>query len=232
MMQRWQAFRCSSLGHVLGLNVDCDEDKVILTVAVEQPQPVSGLHALERRLALRLHRSASPRMTWLMRRSTELASGQVALPIAIALVGREIQRNRIKSARVISIVWTGGLLLHVTIKLIARRKRPALFPVLTRAGGYSLPSGHTVTAVVTYGLAAWTVRRYLPESLRWFPTTIAIVIVTATGASRVYLGVHYPTDVFAGALIGAVWLAGSLRMLTEIEAQYGRRFSRRRLGLA
>jgi membrane-associated phospholipid phosphatase len=223
MMQRWQRLRCSSLGHILGLNIDCGPGMSPIETEVDPVVPNGGWRSWERRVALALNDHSNPTLEWWMRRSTDLAYGQISLPIALALVGRELQRGRRKSARVIAIVWVGGLGLHVSVKLVARRKRPMLFPALARAGGYSLPSGHTVTAVVTYGLAAWAVRRYVPEPVRWVPSVVATGIVAAVGTSRVYLGVHYPSDVLAGATLGFVWLQGSLTVLTRIEAEYVRR---------
>lgn len=229
MMQRWQQFRCSPLGHILGLNVDCGPGMAPIEAEVESGVPTTGWRSWDHRVVLRLYRYSNPRLEWWLRRATDMASGQIALPIALALVGREVQRGRRKSAQVIAVVWVGGLGLHVSVKLVARRKRPRLFPALTRAGGYSLPSGHTVTAVVTYGLAAWAVRRYVPGPVRWLPSVIATGIVVAVGTSRVYLGVHYPSDVVAGAVLGFVWLQGSLTVLTRIEAEYSRQGSWRGL---
>lgn len=223
LMQRWERFRCSPLGHILGLNVDCEGDKALVQPVIESTLPVAGWRAWDRRIALQLYHARNPTLEWWMRRATDLASGQTSLPIALTLVGRELQRGRRKSARVIAIVWVGGLALHVGVKLVARRQRPRLFPALTRAGGYSMPSGHTVTAVVTYGLAAWTVRRYLPGPLQWLPVTIATGVIGAVGTSRVYLGVHYPSDVLAGGVMGYAWLHGALAMLTKLEAEYLRR---------
>jgi membrane-associated phospholipid phosphatase len=190
--------------------------------------PATGWRALDHRIALALHRRATPRLSWWMRRATDAASGQVAVPIALTLVSLELRDNRPKAARAIAVTWIGGLLLHVGIKLIYRRKRPTLFPALTRAGGYSLPSGHTVTAVVTYGLAASAVNDVIPRRWHWLPISIATAICSAVATSRVYLGVHFPTDVMAGALLGLTWLRGSLKTLARIEAEYFLRTSRRR----
>ena len=79
-----------------------------------------------------------------------------------------------------------------------------------------------MTAVVTYGLVASTIKPRLPAEWQWLPTTAACAIVTAVGTSRVYLGVHYPSDVVAGALVGMGWMHGSLRALDRIEQEYER----------
>lgn len=215
MMQRWHELRCSQVGHLLGIDANCAQVPLPEAPELQPVAPPSGWRGLDRRVALAVHRHASPRIGWLMRRSTDVASGQIAVPVALTLVGFEVHRGRRPSARIIAITWIGGLLFHITVKMIYRRKRPALFPALTPAGGYSLPSGHTVTAVVTYGLAAATVAPFLPRGLRWLPSTVATAIVTSVATSRVYLGVHYPSDVLAGALIGLGWLKGSLRALAR-----------------
>jgi membrane-associated phospholipid phosphatase len=225
--QRWQEFRCSPLGRILGIDIDCAPEAPPIVDTAVPAVPVAGLRALDRRVALALHGYAQPWLDWLMRRATNLASGQVTVPVALALVGWELRRGQRRSARAIAISWIGGLILHVTVKLIARRKRPALFPALTRAGGYSLPSGHTVTAVVTYGLAASAIVPILPRGWRWLPPAVATGVAGAVGTSRVYLGVHYPSDAVAGALIGLVWLRGSLEVLERIDLDYAGRINER-----
>jgi len=81
---------------------------------VDLSTPVTGWHAADRRIALAIHGRSDPKRDWLMRQATIVASGQVTVPIALVLVGWEIQRGQRKSARAITISWIGGLMLHVT----------------------------------------------------------------------------------------------------------------------
>jgi|GEM_PF-110845 len=101
----------------------------------------------------------------------------------------------------------GGEMLTFALKEMVRRQRPAfLFPTAI-ASGYSFPSGHAVIAVVFYGLVGYF---FIRKAVHW-RTKVAIFLSTCffiffIGVSRIYLGVHYPSDVFAGFILGFMWL--------------------------
>jgi membrane-associated phospholipid phosphatase len=122
------------------------------------------------------------------------------LPVVLALVGA-----------------IGILVVVLTAKVLVVRERPPIpFAVITEAG-FSFPSGHAAGTAVVMTLAAWLLTRYLIT--RWIPQvvvwTLAIGLTGAVGLSRIYLGVHYVSDVVGGWLLGAAWagavvLVGSL----------------------
>ncbi|MGI8476879.1 MAG: phosphatase PAP2 family protein [Thermomicrobiales bacterium] len=173
--------------------------------------------ALDRTLALALHSRHGKNWTRAMRRATDLASGPVTVPIAIGMMAWKGQTKGRRSAEVVGVAWIGAQLVHGSLKLLYHRKRPTLFPPLVKAGGYALPSGHTVTAVVTYGLAAAMIGPHVPARWRRVPAVAAGAVVAAVGTSRVYLGVHYPSDVLAGIFVGGSWLWASLAVLGRVE---------------
>jgi membrane-associated phospholipid phosphatase len=82
---------------------------------------------------------------------------------------------------------------------------------LHEAGGYGLPSGHSQSAVVVWGIIASHVRK------RWF-WIVAVLLMVLIGFSRIYLGVHFPTDVLGGWALGAVLLVGYVFLVPHIEA--------------
>lgn len=91
------------------------------------------------------------------------------------------------------------------LKLLIARPRPvAPLPALTETT-FSFPSYHAVAAVAFYGFVAFVLCRLYPERKRTV-CTLAILIMLALGASRLYLGVHFPTDVLGGYALGALWL--------------------------
>lgn len=93
------------------------------------------------------------------------------------------------------------------IKLGYDRPRPEVVPHLMRSLSPSFPSGHSATSAIVYLLVADVISRSVPNrSLQLFTFAFAILITTAVGISRVYLGVHWPTDVLGGWLIGVTWV--------------------------
>ena len=124
----------------------------------------------------------------------------IGVAIALWLAGR----------RSLAMAWvltvTGGGALNMLLKLVFARIRP-VHDGIVPAEGYSFPSGHSSGAVVTYGMLAYLAMRLLPA--RWHvPAAVAVAALAVTvGASRMFLRVHYPSDVLAGFALGAVWVA-------------------------
>ena len=100
----------------------------------------------------------------------------------------------------------GGMLLSSVLKLLFARARPDLVPHAVDVFTASFPSGHaTMTAAVYFTLGALLMRVVPERRLKIFVMVAAVVIVLIVGVSRVYLGVHWPTDVLAGWCIGFAW---------------------------
>lgn len=117
----------------------------------------------------------------------------------------------VRGGRWLALAWTlavaGNAVLNTTLKLIFQRARPIHDAALVAAEGWSFPSGHASGAVVSYGMLAYVLMRQLPS--RWhLPVVLtAAAVAFATGCSRVFLRVHFPSDVVAGFASGALWLA-------------------------
>ncbi|MDB4979862.1 MAG: hypothetical protein JWM82_614 [Myxococcales bacterium] len=117
-----------------------------------------------------------------------------------------------RPARALYLIGTagGGALLNVALKHHFQRARPALAEMLQRANGYSFPSGHAMGATVVLGALAYLALDVLPT---WRQKSAAIsvgaTLSVAIAASRVYLGVHWLSDVGAGAAAGLLWLAAA-----------------------
>ncbi|MDO9358428.1 MAG: phosphatase PAP2 family protein [Polaromonas sp.] len=105
----------------------------------------------------------------------------------------------------------GNAVLNTTLKAVFERTRPVHDTALIHAQGWSFPSGHSSGSVVAYGMLAYVLVRTLPPKLAWqasLPLVLAAVATAFTvGSSRVFLQVHFATDVLAGFASGSAWLA-------------------------
>lgn len=108
---------------------------------------------------------------------------------------------------------SGAAFLNFLLKHLFERSRPELFRVV-EASGYSFPSGHAMVSLCFYGMLAFLIARHIHRwRLQLVVSTLAAALVAAIGVSRIYLGVHYPTDVVAGYTAGAMWLAFCISLL-------------------
>ena len=120
------------------------------------------------------------------------------------------------SIRVITIAIS-SLVLMLLLKQLFRRKRP-LSPLLKAAKGLSFPSGHAIMAVTFYGLVIYILQHSITiDWLKWLVTMLLLLLILLIGFSRVYLRVHYASDVAAGFIIGLLWLILSLAVLRWLE---------------
>jgi membrane-associated phospholipid phosphatase len=114
-------------------------------------------------------------------------------------------------------VALSSLLLMFILKLIFRRDRP-VGPLLQAARGFSFPSGHALMSVTFYGLLILIVWQNVKQGwLKWTLSVLLVLLIIVIGLSRVYLRVHYASDVLAGFSVGLVWLLFSLWILSKLE---------------
>jgi undecaprenyl-diphosphatase len=152
-----------------------------------------------------------PALTLLLSAAT-WAGGPAGLTALVGLVAAVLLARRERTAARFLVVTSGaGALLNVGLKLFFGRARPDLALAIAEADGYSFPSGHAMGSFVTYGALAYLVlRRRGPWAGRSAGLALAITMVLMVGLSRVYLGVHWASDIAGGWSAGAVWLAAAV----------------------
>ena len=165
----------------------------------------------------------TPALTAAMRAVTGLGSWwALALAFAGTLVAGAVTRRRglMAAAAALAAAALSSELVNHALKAAACRPRPDAALRLVEIGGYSFPSGHAMNAVAVYGLAAWlvwhaasatgagaTAGRRGRRGLGIAACSLLAVLITLIGFSRIYLGVHYLSDVLAGCCAGGVLLA-------------------------
>lgn len=125
--------------------------------------------------------------------------------------------HRRYSMALLIVAVAGGGILNWLLKDIYNRPRPTVVEWGTDVATQSFPSGHAMSAMVAYGTVAYLSGRLEPtQKLRWSTWIFAAVLIMSIGASRIYLGVHYPSDVVAGFIGGLAWTAVVISGLTAI----------------
>jgi undecaprenyl-diphosphatase len=141
-----------------------------------------------------------------MRIVTALGYYWVVLPLLAVAVFLFYRRGWRLSAILLSVSTAGSILLTTILKAVFERARPELFDSGYHASFYSFPSGHATVAVGFYGMLTLILAYRLRGIARWAVALCGVVVVLLIGFSRLYLGVHYPTDVLAGYLAALFWV--------------------------
>ncbi|TXK52071.1 phosphatase PAP2 family protein [Pontibacter qinzhouensis] len=156
---------------------------------------------------------------------TFFGSRQFLTPAALLLIAYFlfIRKHRWYSLKV-PVVALGSITLNLVLKYLFDRPRPAL-PHLVHASGLSFPSGHSMVAASFYGLLIYLAWKHI-ETPIWRYTVVGLLtlLIMLIGFSRIYLHVHYATDVLAGFAAGFMWVIIGLWSLRKIE-----RFSKKEL---
>jgi len=151
-----------------------------------------------------IHVHASGALTSVMLAITQLGSGWVLWPLGFVIVAWLEGKGRRRDAVWLAITLVGAFILNEVAKVIFQRPRPQPFFGLTAPFTFSFPSGHALVSCCFY----LAIAELLPR--KPVNRVIALILVTLIGLSRVYLGVHYPTDVVGGYL-GAIAWTGAVR---------------------
>ncbi|MDP9792779.1 undecaprenyl-diphosphatase [Catenuloplanes nepalensis] len=132
----------------------------------------------------------------------------LTLLLAAAAITVTVRLRAVRPALIAALAGGGGALLVTGIKALIARDRPDPLLRAIVENGFSFPSGHATTSLVVLGTVAWLVSMatasHTARATAW---VAAGLLAGGIGLSRIYLGVHYPTDVLAGWILGSAWLA-------------------------
>jgi membrane-associated phospholipid phosphatase len=184
----------------------------LLAYVSDSVQEYDGIALVDRPIVAWLAAHREPLLTTMMRTLSVVGSPVSAAAVAVIVCAAVAWRSRSwLPVATVAIGLAGFALATTVVKLEVARQRPPLPYAVMAVDGYSFPSGHALGVTTATLISAWTIARWLIRSWNGHVAvwTSAIVIIGGVGFSRVYLGVHYPSDVIAGWLLGTIW-AGAL----------------------
>jgi membrane-associated phospholipid phosphatase len=175
-----------------------------LLIEVASGSPITGA---DRRIINLVATLRTPGLDRIMLFVTFLGNGQTIIVVAAGAILIALLARRYERAVLILLSLVGSSLFFSVIKLLVGRPRPPLEDARIVQGGFSFPSGHAAVSATFYGTIAYIlIRQVSSEVFKIIVGLIAALLVLAIGLSRVYLGVHYPSDVVAGWIAGGFWL--------------------------
>jgi undecaprenyl-diphosphatase len=157
-------------------------------------------------LMLAVARDRPPWATALLQAASVLGSGVVEIPLALGLSLRLAMIRRRTEAAGYAAATLSGWALYGVAKFAFHRARPRVIPrLMSGAGWYAFPSGHATLAPLVFGLGALIWSAPWPRRARVALLAASALLSVVIGFSRVYLGLHWPSDVIGGLLLGTGW---------------------------
>lgn len=173
-------------------------------LAVSRVASKSKGSAFDRAVVRRVGRARSP--VWTAVAKTITSIGSVFGAVTITGTAMYAARKRPRLVAQLAVGALGGVSAELWIKRIFRRQRPQLLPHLERVTSTSFPSGHSMSASSLYLTLAFVLARGRKlRARRGLALATAAAFASSVGATRVYLGVHWPTDVLGGLALGTAW---------------------------
>jgi membrane protein DedA with SNARE-associated domain/membrane-associated phospholipid phosphatase len=174
------------------------------------------------------HRTGA--LTGVMKAVTWLGSTAVVIPLGAVLAGYFLLHRRDwRPGALFAVALGGAIALYDIVKATVGRARPAMGLWIGHYSGHAFPSGHATQSIAFYGMAALMLGAgHTPKAKAWLWAGAAVVVFTV-GASRLYLGAHWLSDVLGGWALGATWLA--LVVAVTLTLQGTRRGERTPLGI-
>lgn len=168
--------------------------------------------AFDTNFLLWLHQFANPNLDHLMLFVTNIGNPSTVVIVAGVNILLLWWRRYREEAKFFVLACLGGLMLNTGLKLFFCKPRPELWHQLISEKSFSFPSGHALGSMVLYGFIAYELTTQFPSFAKVI-YSLTVILITSIGISRLYLGVHWPTDIIAGYGVGFLWLMICITML-------------------
>lgn len=159
----------------------------------------------DKEILLTLRELHSPLLDQVMLGLTFLGEPVVLLVTCLGLGIWLLYRGQRSRSTILIIAAVGATVLNNWLKILFGRARPLLWERIVDVGQYSFPSGHAMISLVIFGMMGYLLSNKFPQWRGWI-IGLTILLIVGIGLSRLYLGVHWPTDIVAGYAAGLVWL--------------------------
>ena len=151
---------------------------------------------------------------------TALGGWAVLILVTFAVAGFLRLSGRIAMMASVLLASVGGMLVGFAVKALITRPRPSIVPHLTEVSSWSFPSGHSMMSAAIYLTLGTLLTTVIQERYqRFYIFFLAVSVTILVGLSRIYLGVHYPTDVLAGWTLGLVWAVFCRMVLRYVQKE-------------
>ena len=154
-----------------------------------------------------IHSFRSEGTSELFKGITFLGDIKLLVPLMIVVIGYLLRYTKQRSsAFIVFFSIAGTVVLQDILKEFFQRQRPEILHII-EASGYSFPSGHTIISTAFYWVLGTIICKHLKSKSKycWYIPFVIALIIFSIGVSRIYFGIHYPSDVLAGFLVGGFW---------------------------
>ena len=168
--------------------------------------------AFDKAILLWIHSFANPTLDRIMNIITSFNNPDFVTIVAGVGLLLLLWKRCFPEAKIFVIDCAGGVILSYGLKSVFGKVRPDLWQSAITEVSFSYPSGHALGSTVLYGFLAYLFATRFPQ-FSWLIYLLAVALIGAVGLSRLYLGVHWPTDIIGGYGIGFLWLTFCITML-------------------
>jgi len=168
--------------------------------------------AFDKTVLLWIHSFANPTLDRIMHFVTGLNNPEFVSIVAAITLGLLLWKRCYPEAQTFVIDCAGGVVLSYGLKSVFGKTRPDLWQSAIEEVSFSYPSGHALGSTVLYGFLAYLFATRFPQ-FAWLIYSLAVLMIASIGLSRLYLGVHWPTDIIGGYGIGFLWLMFCITIL-------------------
>ena len=214
-MKDYRTRRCAFLGIIIILAAVCGF--ITWKVAAVGPDYVTAADLAVQQWFLGIRNGFLNVAVTLLTHTTDT----ITIVILCALLILSPIPGRLKYGMPVTLTALGDMAVYKTMKHIFLRQRPDVMYHLVEQGGYSFPSGHSATSVAVYGLLFYLIRRHCRNPLAKIVLSgVCLFLAVGVGPSRLYVGVHWFTDVLAGWCIGGIAALTAIVILEKLEERH------------